>query len=536
MQSMMHPQMDELLLEYEEIWKDRVGSYPWDRSPLRGVPLNQRQDYLDAFLSNAEIPPGYPATHEPTSQCNVLLQHVKLHIKDHPTQALRAYPVWDGTCICQHILYDILSSVTTPEDLFQEIYTRAHGFRLHVCVDHLLEKAAYIPECINNSPTCNFVLENSPRSGPSMFAELGEKCHLLYTPVMYSRKVNPHLLDWILHNQQHTYPFGYPGDLVELSKDGSDDIRPLQLALILRTGGFQLCDWATTALLKTYSFDQSTACGRYLRQYVADALKDGLCHVNTQLFQYIQGDGPSNEAMTIITSYCTGSIAEVVLQYILEVPLSKANKLNIDYWVLYFHHKGYFTRAKTRDVSAVHIADMCKRCKRVDPRVIDYIFPAGPLPCTFTSTRTFPEFGKPTDLVLVFVTKTETIEVHVYREQLLSSSKFLEELTAERGFKRLRGLDSGVLHLECSLPDHVGDPQSTMNQWLAHCYTGLLPAEVTISEICDLHSVADYFMDEECLQHTTAWLEREYIVNFHQHKCCGTTCPVCSVWVQGKTQ
>ena len=145
----------------------------------------------------------------------------------------------------------------------------------------------------------------------------------------------------------------------------------------------------------------------------------------------------------------------------------------------------------------------------VDTRILDFLFPKRlehkdevNVNYLLNSTLTTLKIGK--------------VAMAVHLKPLLDHSILLKVLTENRGFKKLPGLEEGVLELSEGFPEGLLDQETAIRDWVLYCYLHKLP-NMTVERVRDLASVASYLADDQCLGYINEWVQRKFLEDFKHH-------------------
>lgn len=468
---------------------------------------------LVSFLNTGKAPDIYSTQCSNESKCpytNFLLSYVAKSFTENEN-GLQAMPGWWEKCPqhCQKdfILYDLLCSISKSQDIVDEL-ERIDDFRSHICIDHLIERRD-IPKIIANEPVSAYLIKHSPRSSPPILMRL-KSTGINTNPKTInniSKGTNPKTLMYLLET--------YPGDSIVISANlianlchQTDENLYLIPITILILHGFRPSNAEITTILKKCHFEPSP-CSRFLLNYIREEYTSKTKKFDPVLFSYLQGQGPSNEAISILmeTSTCDQDT-------LLDICTSEIANLN--YWILYFHNHGLIQNMAKEDFSKYTI--------RIDQQLLNHIFSPS-INRTLVASKPLPPFGTSPSDILILVQGSRVMRVKVYMQYLSRDSGLLSPLIPRQSPKKRI-----LIKIPKEIPTDITKPKLTLKNWIAHCYTGLLPKTVTLRTILDLKSLAEFMVDESCLLHTIQWIRQYHVENYNEHKFCENDCELCRIW------
>lgn len=289
---------DVLLAECDAVCGD---GYPWESSPLHAFPPDERRSFLQLLLTDGTVPACYKSSCQDNfltcTAVKGVVEYVRHNIDKHPNYLLRAFPGWLTECPDCHlepVVYDVLCSVTSMDDLLEELALR-DGIQAHICVDHLLQRAIEtgtpIPSTIGGDTLTNYLFKYSPRSSPHIFKRLEASGHPLSLPVYYRPQLNPRTLAWVVQ-QGGPLSLHFPEDVTgQLCAKGGDKRAVAHLAILTVIGNLPLDDFAVVTLFKTLVEPGSSQCARQVLEYVNSGLQKGTLHFDPHLYGFICGGG-----------------------------------------------------------------------------------------------------------------------------------------------------------------------------------------------------------------------------------------------------
>lgn len=552
----------ETLYQLESAWKE---AYAWETSPLHSLSCIDKRNFLIGILCTLH-PQEAINEHYNCSSSEHLFDDCQSTYKfkesvknigpsGNPDILLSEYMDWRALynckCHANFTLFDALCVNASDSLLVQTfIHGNCSGFWLHIVLDHVVHRRLNLPSSVDDIPLLHYILEKTPRSSPLLFERMLSEEEGFYTlelttPLKYMQ-YNPRIIAWILLR----YPqLGYPfvdfniNNLCHLDWIGTLP----HIAVLVLNGQYHPDDDAISSLLRNADIIPQTTpgsikCRRLLLDYIKESLTTNRNKLSSMVFWCSAEYGPSDELMEIVASHLKNqtfalNIALLFLEITWRYPPPTPLRLNIDYWVLYFHEQGYYEKTTKACIKA-HMRNYKIKWGQeypVDARIINRLF----LPDTLSSCnrygvadRVFPNFGDISNINVLEIRGCST-PFYVYLEHLVGKSELFQNMVNQKAFRPPPGLDKGILKMEFDIPEDIQNVHKSIVTWISHCYTGLIPFDMSVDDVVDLYSLASYLMDDDCLEHCIKWLSQEFLINFRNHMDC-KECYVCTSWKQHK--
>lgn len=190
-----------------------------------------------------------------------------------------------------------------------------------------------------------------------------------------------------------------------------------------------------------------------------------------------------------------------------------------DYMTLFFYERGYLDLVPRSLLTTV---------PNLDPRVLQYVTRP---PHNGLLPTTAPSFTHAPDTVVNF---GESATAHVYLDYVARHSELVRQLVQQNGFKSVLTFDGHVKTLSMgTVPAHIYDAKTAVNDWVTYCYTEQLPVDITEVRASDVYDLADYLGDNKCQEMVVQWTEQLWMDNYKSH--CDhspDSCMVCRTWLQ----
>lgn len=391
-------------------------------------------------------------------------------------------------------------------------------------VHHSLDRGLPLPSTVNNRPLLNWYIESGGEL-PRVHQIVLRYGFAIQYPLVCLRPeccrvftINLDVLKWVLDTNPSVYPLSHtPDDIPYQNLDNSPKDSTCLLALLV-TSGYVPSSVNLSACLQWLHFDPTRFVPeqRAMMKRIQVGFQSGTFFFELGTWSPFTLGPPNDTSFKFILTCVPTQYLWRVVQFL--VRNNQCFCLNMNYWSLELHHRGHLYAVSKYYLSVLG----------VDPRILSFIFPS--------VTRHYTDSPKGVDHVFrkpEWHLKFDGTMVACHLPPLLKASSFLRVLVENRGFKRLQGMDDGIIELQEGLPENMEQPEATVKRWIFYCYTGLIPTTLCVEDVVELQSLAVYLLDSGCLRAVDAWLENAFVRDFRVH---GDdhhrreACLVCCAW------